>query len=179
MNLKSTLGAALSILLLAGCHSVRHEPWQDAQVAEPLTIPDGLDRPGTSGEMYVPAGDDTVEGAVNVGDALPPTSINMEVTTGVDAAWQQVGTVLDSAGVGTVISRDAGQHHYGVEVRGGELNLPKRGFFYRLMHRSPDLNRSYYAGIDVIEENGQVRVQIDGDGPAVGRVHELLDGKLN
>src|SRR5690606_3299869 len=106
------------------------------------------------------------------------TSVNLDVDAGLDATWQKVGAVLDGAGVGAILSRDAERHHYGIEVRGSELNLPQRGFFHRLTHRSPDLKRSYYAGIDVIEENGQVQVQIDGDGLAVSRLHEVLDGKL-
>ncbi|HET8897477.1 MAG TPA: hypothetical protein VFN09_01655 [Rhodanobacteraceae bacterium] len=178
MNYKLPTGAALSILLLAGCHSTRHEPWQDAKVAAPLTIPAGLDRPGTSSELTVPAQAASVEGAVQSNETMPPSSVNLGVEAAVDAAWQTVGSVLAGSGVGTILSRDDATHSLGIQLKGSELDLPKQGFFHRLVHRAPDLTRSYYAAVAVVDENGETQVQINGDWLAVHRVQQLLDGKL-
>jgi uncharacterized lipoprotein len=179
MNYKLATTAALMALILGGCHFHRHhEAWQDAQPAQPLEIPQGLDRPGTSAELVVPATSASVEGEVKAEDRLPPTSLTLEVKPDVDTTWRKIGATLDAAGVGTILSRDADQHVYGISVKGTELNLPKQGFFHRLIHRAPDIARSYYTTVTVANENGQTEVHLDGDGPAVTRVNELLQGKL-
>lgn len=165
--------ALAGALALAGCHRDTRPAWQRAHAAEHLKIPEGIDSPGRSGEMSVPAATTSVEGTVH-DDTTPPGSITLDTDSGVDAAWQQVTAKVGDAGVGTVLSRDDQAHHLGVTLKGSEIPQPKRGFFSRMFHHAPDPDRVYYATVEVVSENGKTLIRINGDGPAVLRLNDVL-----
>ncbi|HET6631587.1 MAG TPA: hypothetical protein VFG73_02645 [Rhodanobacteraceae bacterium] len=167
------MAAALAVLLLGGCASTPE--WEQARAVPPLTIPAGLDKPGVSSEMVVPKIGDS--------DLPPPRSTrppasdrSIVLASGVDAAYQQVGAVLEAAKVGAIVTRDAAQHLYRLKLTQDEVQPPPSSFWHRLFHAEPDTSGLHYADISILPAaNGNSTVAIDGDALAVARLHRLLD----
>ncbi len=172
----STIILLASLPLLASCHRDTRPEWQQAEAASHLKIPEGVDTPGRSAEMVVPAASGKVEGTVH-DDTTPPTSMSLVSDSDIDGAWQVVTGKITGAGIGAIVSRDDAQHQLGLKIKGSELPQPERGFFSRIFHSGPDVARKYYAAIDVISQNGETMVNIDGDGPAVLHLGSMLEGK--
>lgn len=176
MSMKFQWIVALGVLLLlVGCHRDTRPGWQKAQSEPHLQIPAGLDAPGRAAELDVPGSSSTVIGSVE-NDATPPTSISMDDVDGVDPTWRKVVEKLLDANVGTVVKRDDAANQLFLSMKGSELPVPERGFFSRMFHRGPDLNRDYFAQVSVVSENGVTKVRVDGDGPVVMQVHQALQG---
>ncbi len=162
--------------LLAACHRDTRPDWQQARVAPHLEIPAGIDTPGRSAEMSVPAAVGKVEGSVH-DDTTPPTTVAMTSDQDPAAAWQTVTDRLKAADAGQVISRDDQEHNLGVSIKGSQLPKPEGGFFSRMFRSKPDPKRDYFTHIKVISENGETFVNLDGDGRAVLYFGHLLEGK--
>ncbi|MGA7296548.1 MAG: hypothetical protein WBW92_03425 [Rhodanobacteraceae bacterium] len=172
----STILILASLPLLASCHRDTRPEWQQAEAAPHLKIPGGIDTPGRSAEMVVPAASGRVEGTVH-DDTTPPTSMSLVSDSDIDGAWQVVTGKLTGARIGAIVSRDDDQHHLGLKIKGSELPQPESGFFSWIFHNGPDPARKYYASIGVISQNGETMVNIDGDGPAVLHLGSMLEGK--
>ena len=164
-----------SLPLLAACHHDTRPAWQKAEVAPHLKIPAGIDTPGRSAEMSVPAATGQVEGEVH-DDTAPPSSVTLTSDQDTSAAWQDLTAKIEKLGVGTIISRDNQQHHLGLVIKGSDLPGPQGGFFSRMFASKPDPSRDYYAMVGVASENGQTVVNVDGDSRAALHLGQLLQG---
>lgn len=164
-----------SLPLLVSCHRDTRPDWQKADAVAHLKIPDGVDTPGRSAEMVVPAATGETEAMVH-NDTTPPTTVSLTSENDVDTAWQTVSNRLAKSGAGTVLSRDDQQHHLSLNIKGSALPQPDRGFFSNLFHSKPDPARKYFATVGVISQNGVTTVNIDGDGEAVLHLGTVLAG---
>lgn len=177
MPMKHTRMILIACLpILAACHHDARPNWQRAEAAPHLTIPDGIDTPGRSAEMSVPAASGQVEGAVH-DDTSPPTSLTMTSDQETGVAWQTVTDRLQASGTAQVVSRDSQEHDLSVSIKGSQLPKPDGGFFSRMFRSKADPERDYFAHISVASENGETLVTLDGDGRAVLYFGHLLEGK--
>lgn len=164
-----------SLALLASCHRDTRPDWQKAEAASHLQIPNGVDTPGRSAEMTVPAATGNSEAMVH-DDTTPPSGVSLTSENDVDTAWQTVNDRLTSAGVGTIVSRDDAKHDLSLNIKGSELPKREVGFFSRMFRSKPDPSRNYFATVDVLSQNGQTTVNINGDGRAVLQLSAMLEG---
>lgn len=164
-----------SLPVLASCNRDTRPDWQKAESAPHLTIPASVDTPGRSAEMVVPDATGDSE-AMAHNDTTPPMGLSLTSEDAVGTAWQTVSNRLDSVGIGTIVNRDDVDHRLSLNVKGSELPKREDGFFSRLFGSKPDPSRNYFAVIDVISQNGQTMVNINGDGRAVLPLSSLLEG---
>ncbi len=178
---------ALAGLLLSGCGIFRsHKAWNTAKQESPLEIPPGLDRPSTSAALVIPppgANLPTANGATaNVGAASGQIADGFVLADNVDAAYQRVGKLLESGGLGQLVSHDDAAHSYTLSVA-GMAPAKKAGFFSRLFGHGKRADAQAGAAQQVlISINGSgttsSEVRAEGNAAAVARVIDSLKSSL-
>ena len=180
---------ALAGLLLSGCGIFRsHKAWNTAKQESPLEIPPGLDRPSTSAALVIPppgANLPTADGATaNVGAASGQIADGFVLADNVDAAYQRVGKVLESGGLGQLVSHDDATHRYTLSVA-GVAPAKQAGFFSRLFGHGKRAAADAQAGAAQqvqISINGtgttSSEVRAEGSAAAVARVIDSLKSSL-
>lgn len=183
---------ALSGLLLTGCglfHS--RKAWSSAQQESPLEIPPGLDRPSTTEALSIPppgANQPTANGATaNIGGAASGQIADAFVVgDNVDTAYQRVGQVLESGGLGQLSGHDDAAHSYTVVVSAAGVEQKKKGFFGSLFGRknsadaaAPPGAASHQVQIS-IGASGQTgsEIRAEGSPAAVAKVIDTLKSRL-
>lgn len=117
-------GVILLAGLLAGCGffqkraDLRDHAYRSTVEHAPLEVPDGLESPGTAAALAIPP--ITATGTAQAGVAppheigpsgaqVPLGELELAVNDTVDNTWRRVGEALASSGVANVLSRDAEQ----------------------------------------------------------------------
>lgn len=170
---------ALAGLLLSGCGIFRsHKAWNTAQQESPLEIPPGLDRPSTSAALVIPPA------GANLPTANGQIADGFVLADNVDAAYQRVGKVLQSGGLGQLVSHDDATHSYTLSVA-GVAPAKKAGFFSRLFGHAKRAAADAQAGAPQqvqISINGSgthaSEVRAEGNAAAVARVIDSLKSSL-
>lgn len=172
--IKTIVLAVASTLVLGACSTT--PAWKTAKAAAPLTMPAGIDTPGTSNELVVPK-------AAGAGDAKgvlrstrpPATNQGIVLAEDADAGWKHVGAVLKESGVGKIVASDAHAHSYNLVLSAADVNPGHRSWRERLFHRTPDIEGSHLASVSVVDDGkGRSNVLIDGDDLAVQKLAKVL-----
>ena len=180
---------ALAGLLLSGCGIFRsHKAWNTAKQESPLEIPPGLDRPSTSAALVIPppgANLPTANGATaNISAEPGQIADGFVLADNVDAAYQRVGKLLESGGLGQLVSHDDATHSYTLSVA-GMAPAKKAGFFSRLFghgkHAAADAGTGGTQQVQVsVSGTGTTssEVRAQGSAAAVARVIDSLKSSL-
>jgi len=146
---RTTLFAAASATLLAGCGMFHHKDnyYSKAQETKPLEVPPDLDTPPTSNELTVPAAGassttSTAASSTAASSATPPqmspSGDSLHVADSVGHAWTRVGLALERAQVGTISERNETAHSYTLDVEGLKASAPaapaEHHWYSRIMH---------------------------------------------
>ena len=150
---RTTLFAAASATLLAGCGMFHHKDnyYSKAQETKPLEVPPDLDAPPASNELTVPAGgasstttstSSAAASSTAASSATPPqmspSGDSLHVADSVGHAWTRVGLALERAQVGTISERNETAHSYTLDVEGLKASAPaapaEHHWYSRIMH---------------------------------------------
>jgi len=136
---RTTLFAAASATLLAGCGMFHHKDnyYSKAQETKPLEVPPDLDAPPASNELTVPAAgasstttstSSAAASSTAASSATPPqmspSGDSLHVADSVGHAWTRVGLALERAQVGTISERNETAHSYTLDVEGLKASAP-------------------------------------------------------
>lgn len=171
--IKTIVCAVVSTLALGACSTT--PAWKTAQAAAPLTIPAGIDTPGTSNELAVPqiaAGKDK---SLLRSTRPPATNQNMVLAETAGEAWKHVGSVLKESGVGKIVASDPAAHSYNLVLSAAEVTPTHRSWRQRLFHHSLDVKGPHNASVRLVNDGqGRSNVVIDGDDLAVQKLYNVL-----
>ena len=150
---RTTLFAAASATLLAGCGMFHHKDnyYSKAQETKPLEVPPDLDAPPASNELTVPAAgasstttstSSAAASSTAASSATPPqmspSGDSLHVADSVGHAWTRVGLALERAQVGTISERNETAHSYTLDVEGLKASAPaapaEHHWYSRIMH---------------------------------------------
>lgn len=124
-------GVILLVALLTGCGFFqnrvdrRDNAYRSTVEHAPLEVPDGLETPGTAAALTVPP--ITATGTAQAGVApphelapsgvqVPLGELELAVNDTVDNTWRRVGDALAASSVASVVSRDAAQATWHVQM---------------------------------------------------------------
>ena len=185
---RTTLFAAASATLLAGCGMFHHKDnyYSKAQETKPLEVPPDLDTPPASNELTVPAAGassttstttSTSSSAATSSTAatsatppqMSPSGDSLHVADSVGHAWTRVGLALERAQVGTISERNETAHSYTLDVEGLKASAPaapaEHHWYSRIMH--PFGGGSSGSTSPAVSGHLTVTVSADGDGARV------------
>lgn len=182
---RTTLFAAASATLLAGCGMFHHKDnyYSKAQETKPLEVPPDLDTPPASNELTVPAAGassttiSTSSNAATTSTAatsatppqMSPSGDSLHVADSVGHAWTRVGLALERAQVGTISERNETAHSYTLDVEGLKASAPaapaEHHWYSRIMH--PFGGGSSGSTSPAVSGHLTVTVSADGEGARV------------
>lgn len=180
-------GVALLAVLLTGCGffqkrvDQRDNAYRSTVEHAPLKVPDGLETPGTATALAVPP--ITATGSAEAGIAppheigpsgvqVPLGELELAVSDTVDNTWRRVGEALAASGVASVVSRDAAQATWHVQMSvevASEAGAMRR--LVTLGRAGRPVQKTVQLVIKVLADEGLASI---GAGSSVGSVVQIL-----